>query len=274
MLLAQADRAPEVVAGQVAGGPPADRVVAAAVEEAHQDVRERRLARAARTDDEEPFAGAHVEVDAVERVAARRRPLRGHIAQAQPVAEIGAHAFRRDGLRHEAVGKLGRDGVGDALGRGPHLSPRRGGHRHGGEDLEHGHRDEDHDRERGAGQRAGRDTGRRDKHGERPRRARRAATRPRSCRPVRPRDASPRGAAPDRPSARAPARVLGAVRDQHLEAAEVVGDRVRELGAQRRDGALGLATRHPAPDQRGCSGRPAGSRAGSARPATRRARRG
>ena len=74
----------------VAHRAPADLVRARHVEEAHEDVREGGLARAARSDDEHALAGADVEVDALERGTGGPGPVRRHAAQPQALAERAA----------------------------------------------------------------------------------------------------------------------------------------------------------------------------------------
>ena len=136
------------------------------LQEPHQHVRQRRLARSARPDDEQSLARPHVEIDAAQRVLGAAGPARRHVPQRDPVAErqgggglvvlAGLVAVVGTGGLVGLVRQLGwdrlRHGIGDPGRRPAHLPPRRRGERHGREHLEDGHRHEHRDREGRGGQ--------------------------------------------------------------------------------------------------------------------------
>ncbi len=134
-LLDQTDRAAQVVSRESARVDAADAERSLVVEEAHQHVRQRRLARSARAGDEHALAGADPQVDVFQRPASASESDRaGHRApdtvELDPLAERGRPARRCGLVAGEAVGNALGHGIRDPLcgGRAPAARTRaRGG---------------------------------------------------------------------------------------------------------------------------------------------------
>ena len=155
MLLAQPDRQPEVVAGdRRRRGARRSRTSPSSRGSARGRARgsscphrsSRRRARA-RRDGRRGRCRSSAAPSAAGQCADTSRSRR-------PSPSGGAEPVARDRLGDEPVGKVGGERVGDALGGRAHLAPRRRGHRHRGEHLEHRHRHEDGDGEPRTGERA------------------------------------------------------------------------------------------------------------------------
>ncbi len=224
-----------------------DAVLTGAVEEAHERVREGRLSRAGRTDDQEPLAGTDLEGDLPQRRGVGVRPRGGQIAQDDTVAERRGDPGRGRLVPNDPRRRLGGKGISDALGRGVHLAP--GGGRQGdrGEDLEHRHGNEHRDREVGARKGSCRrrrssdeDRGERGGPGEQGDDSRGPGLSP--C----PADHCP-AQHPVSLADPGSAGLLGAIGKEYVEAAEVVEEGIGEPGPQWRDRALGSGSGRPAP---------------------------
>ncbi len=164
-----------------------------------------------------------------------------------PSPSRGSHAGRRDPLAHERGRRFGGKGLGDALGRSADLAPRRGGERHGREDLEHGHRHQHDDCEPWTAECAGRDAGSGDgDRGEGGDAGEQRDQRSGAGLCARASHHRPAQRGVGRRDART-ALLFGAERHQHVQTAEMIEHRVGEQCPQRRDRSLGAGTGRPAP---------------------------